>query len=776
MDRYRREHGVDRFMAHRPLAMFGLLYAMGALVGYYGHMGEMIWLAMAAFALLCLALFRRRVFLFALALMLGGLIAAHASVVPAAIPMDDVAVAGRILTEPDDNGLRSAFMLTDVRIDGDPFPHDVRAYIYRGELNARVGDRIAFPADTWLPRARSNPHGFDFRAWMWTRGATLGATGNADEALISRPEGFDIWALIGASRAWLSDRISARFPHNAPLMKALLLGDRSGLDDGIQDSFRLSGMAHLLAVSGLHIACLALVIEKLLQWLGLSRRVAIYASVVVLLCYAALIGFPASVLRALLMFISVRGAFLSGRPNDPLTSLVAAAMALLIFNPLYIADVGFQFSFGVVLGILLLSEPVTACFRLGKAAQFDRRDKQPLWRVLHNIRDTLAIGIVAQLISLPIIANTFGYVSLLSPLVNLIAIPLSTAIMPLSVLNLLPGFSWFNLPDLMADMLIRLADMTARIRFNAATLPAWPVWLVALYMAMCWFASPYVRLQIKWRMSLMILLVPVALSSIPLMQMTLPHEGLQLTFVDAGQADATVVRADGRVYAVDLGNPDSPAIDYMIRTGQRPEAVFLTHPHADHCGGFAELLQLMPPKLVYIPDCWYDVEADAGINEQLEIAQSMGIEIRKLATGDLIPLSDEIILEVLQPARGYLPKDGNGASLVILIRYGDGTALLTGDLPIADELGHYPDIDLMKAAHHGSNNSNSEKMLLSAAPSALIFTTKQNSSTHPGARVLEAADRHGIQTFRTDRDGAITADIQRDGHIHIETFLQEGAS
>jgi len=126
---------------------------------------------------------------------------------------------------------------------------------------------------------------------------------------------------------------------------------------------------------------------------------------------------------------------------------------------------------------------------------------------------------------------------------------------------------------------------------------------------------------------------------------------------------------------------------------------------------------------------------------------------------------------VLQPEAGHMPESGNAASLALHIVYGDGSALMMGDLPGADELGLYPDADVLLAPHHGSGGSSSERLMLLVSPSALIISVGRNGYGHPAARVLRSAEAAGARVYRTDELGAVFAAIGPDGELGIRTFL-----
>lgn len=771
--------GVNRFMGRRPLALAAACYGAGALVGYYGYVPPIFWCAGIALSLIPLVFRGRAVLIYAALLFAGAAVTGGCALVPEAIPQSGVLIRGVVCQEPVSDDVRSVLTLDRVYIAGQRHPFNLRLYVYGDPVEASLGDQAQLVGDTWLPQGQRNPGGFDFRAFLWTRGGVLCATGLSGDFQAEEGGGFSPRHWIAWARRRIGVAIDRLFPQHAALVRALVLGDRGALSDELKDDFRAAGIAHLLAISGLHVSCLALALEYLLRALRMSRKQAVVTTLALLFLYAALIGFPPSVVRAGVMFLLMRGAILSGRPPDSLTGLSAAFLLLLFIRPLYIADAGFQLSFSAVAGMLMLKEPVAALIHAPQAFLWPgfgqpRRAAKWLWAWGMGL---LATGVAIQLGTLPVMIGVFGALTLLAPLINLVAIPLTTLALPLVIVKLLLGVlfpaigAWMALPDRLLSLLETLANRAAQLSYSSVNLPGWPAWLTSAYLVAIVCASPYVRFRLPVRKLLPCALPVLVAVSVGLAWARLP-DGLNLTFLDAGQADATVIRAEGQTYLVDVGKAGGAADDYLVYTGQPVKAVFLTHPHADHVGGLGALLKRMRPQTIYLPECWDRVEAEGDVNEQLQLAAARGTRIERLAAGDVVRLSEGVECEVLQPAMGYQPLSGNGASLVLMVRCGDGSALLCGDLPSAEELSYYPDADVLKAAHHGANSSTSELMLRTARPSVLVISVGRNSFGHPSERVIGRAGALGAQIYRTDQCGAVFARIEQDGRVRMSTFLK----
>jgi len=301
-------------------------------------------------------------------------------------------------------------------------------------------------------------------------------------------------------------------------------------------------------------------------------------------------------------------------------------------------------------------------------------------------------------------------------------------------------------------------------------MPPFPAWLAVAHACLLLVISELSTLPRRAREWLLAALPAAACLAVLLAAFGQP--GLTIVFLDAGQADAAVIRAENSVYLVDVGLPETPSDDYLTRAGLSPKAVFLSHPHDDHAGGLDELLDSFVPEAIYVPVGWYAIEADEGVSEAVSRAQSLGSKVVELSAGDVVPLSEGVRATVLHPAPGAEIADPNGISMVLLIEYGDAAALFTGDLPIGFEPGPMPDVDVLKVAHHGSNGSSSYMALFSASPSASVVSVgRGNSYGHPGEKLLERLAGTGTAIYRTDLRGAVTAELQRDGGVRVKTQL-----
>lgn len=754
---------ADRFARKRPLALLAAMAALGAAVGVSAHAPPAVYYALSALGGLLLLRWRHAVLPICLcALVFAGYAGAMAAPRAGALP-DKARLTGVVREQTVRKERSVCATLTDAALDGRVLDTDVRVYVY-GDAAYRVGERLSMTARIFLPQTASNPGGFDFAAWLKRRGVSVCATASAEDVAVRAGGAYTPAIALERLREWVARSLSALFrkPDEAALAQALVLGDKRALSEGLSESFRQSGIAHLLAVSGLHVSCVAAALYLLLRRLRVARNAAFLCALPVVLLYAALSAFPASAVRALTLFCLVGWARLRGRPYDVLTGLAAALLFLLLKNPLDILDPGLLLSFSAVLGILCLNRLIR-----GLLPARPRPLRKPL--------AALSVSLSAQIGLLPATACLFGALSLYAPFTSLVAIPVVTLLLPL-LLALLPLFALWPplamLPALaargMLRFLIGLATVTAKLPFATLSAPALPIALVALFFAVLFLASPYARTRRVVKRALLAALIGVFALGYPVARRAVP-ERLAVTMLDAGQADALLVSAEGRLYAVDVGDPDTPLPSYLLATGRGLDGVFLTHPHDDHAGGLAALLAVRDIPAIYLPTGFFAQPFDPSVLAGLALAEERGVPIRMLAAGDEVRLSPNVVARSRYPASDSRAQ-GNARSLVLHVDSPWGSALLLGDWPISAEIRGLPDCDLLKVAHHGADDGTSAMLLFETTPTAAFVSVGRNSYGHPAQALLDRLRAQGARVYRSDKCGAVTARFGPNGALEIETF------
>ncbi len=771
----------------RPVTVAAALFGIGVIIGSKADVPALIWILCGAAILLgwLILLLRRSpqtraAFLAALLFLGAGHVSAALEARPVLETRYDTSICATIADQPvvESDIERMQCRLTDITVDGVPLKYEVRLYL-RGDAailsGIEYGQKITLTGHLRAGEMPMNPGEFDFGRYLWRDGLAGYVTAQLSDASFE-PAPSSLKGRFYAFRSALAEQIDTLFPKSSALVRALVLGDRSSMDDELRDAFSKAGVAHLLAISGMHVTLLAAALAYLLGRF-LPRSVTFPITVALLLLYGAIAGFSSSIIRAIVMFCVLGYAPLAGRMPDPFTRLSVAFFGMLIFNPLYISDAGFVLSFSAAGGLICLTPVMNRLMQPLERLLSARSNIFPVRiaaRMGSYLLSLFCASLAAQLATLPAVIAYYGTLPLLATLTNIFAIPLTMAGLALALAALLLaclsqslGVFVAVVPDLVLQTLAWVTEKGALLPFSEFRLGRFPGLLSILYVALLVLISNLSRLRTRTRLILTGTLPVIAALAVGFS--ALSSLGLSVLFFSAGQADCALLTAQGHHYLIDAGLEDTPAADYLDREGIELDAIFLSHPHVDHTGGLAAVLEITKPARLYIPAGWNSVEADDGVAEAIELARSMGIEIIELAAGDMIPLGGDIYADVLHPPRDYDADSANSISMLLHVQNGDGSVLFTGDLPMNDEPTDTPDADVLKVAHHGAANSTGLWQLAGATPSVAVVQVGKNNYGHPSPETVARLKDVGAEIYCTDEYGAVRTRILSNGTVLIET-------
>lgn len=625
------------------------------------------------------------------------------------------------------------------------------------------GERIEVYGKISPVEAPRNEGVFDFRLYYRTISVHGSMYGTSFRVIGGEPKPFARG--LQELRLRMGDILDQLLPpQDAGIYRALLTGDKSAMDEDIRALYQENGIAHILAVSGLHLSILGLGVYELLRHFGRSKAASGSVAALLIISYGILTGCSGSALRAVLMLLLRFLAAAVGRSYDMLTAMAATALFLLWKEPFMLFGAGFQLSFLAVLAIGL-------CHVLPAPK--------------HPLLEGLWLSFYLQLLTLPVILFHYFRFPLYGIFLNLIVLPLMGCVIYSGVF---------------AVGLFGLSEKLATIAVGGGH------WILRLYTLLCTHcaALPYSSLLLGRPSMHSILLYYIALGVVtwalaerraaehsglaacrlPLPCIVLPlllsllclpakqPQGLEITALDVGQGDGFILRNQGLVMSVDGGSTsdqrlgENVLVPYLESQGiGHIDLALITHCDADHYSGIQYLLEeepkmsigeLLLPR-VAMQDARYDVLRDA--------AAARNVRIRYFGQGDCIDLG-EVEICGYYPAGTERLEAANDHSIGMLLRASDFQMLFTGDMDedcerqmlaaLWEADAGYPKIDVLKAGHHGSHTSTSEALLAALRPDyAILSYGVGNDYGHPHAETRERLRRYDVKMLETGVMGGI---------------------
>lgn len=637
--------------------------------------------------------------------------------------------------------------------------HRARAVLY-GEaelLAARPGDTVTGTAQ-WQSAVHFNS---DDVTHFNARGVYALLYGREDVRLSAGDGDALRWLPQQAGKAF-REKVAAIWddPRVSGFLTAELTGDKSAMDDGDYLAMQETGLAHLFAVSGLHCAFLVTLLALLI-----SRRQRLLCAVTIplLLFYMVMVGMSPSVVRACIMQIFLLIAPLFRRGSDPLTSLAAALLVILLCNPFAAASVSLQLSFSATLGMVLLSP------RLYKLLTGWYKGKcRPLRTALCFVAANLSATLSAVVFTAPLTAWYFRIFVLVAPLSSLLAVPAAGWSFMAAFVTVLLGFVWLPLASLLGWIswaLVRyilwIANGMMSWRYHAVyfTNPYLIYWLLFLYAAFIGCAAtPDGKRKYLLASALSVLTLTAA---IWVNRQDYQYGVLTALTLDVGQGESVILTSGGETALVDCGSsnsykdPGGLAADMLHSMGVRElSAVVVTHYHADHTNGLYEVLRRIPVQTVYLPD----IEDEYGVRERLvSLAEEKGAQVTYVTKETADTLGDTV-LTIYPPVQSG--GDLNELGLTALASAGDFDLLITGDMSGSTEkklVETYalPDIEVLVVSHHGSRYSSNIRFLKAVMPEAAVISVGDNNYGHPSEETLQRLLAVGADIWRTDQQGTI---------------------
>lgn len=534
---------------------------------------------------------------------------------------------------------------------------------------------------------------------------------------------------------------------NAGLICGITIGYKEDISDVIKEKYRVLGISHILAISGLHLSIVGMGIFKLFRR-RFGYLVSGISAIIVILLFGVLIGDSASISRALIMFVMHIIALIIGRTYDMISATSLAAVIIMLSCPYVIYNAGFLLSFGAIISICILGN------------------------IIENTNAFTFTGTI-QVVTLPLTMMIYYEIPTYGVLVNLIVVPTVGVLVVSGLLSGIIGIfcvevGYFisGIGKLILWFYDKLYELVETFPYNNIVTGKVQPWLVVFYYFIIIIIFTIVYL--KKRKRYLFLCVPLILLVLYLNE----DKSFYFCVLDVGQGDCLIIHNEANsVYIIDSGSSDvSELYEYRIKSTLKAKGIdkinglIITHTDTDHISAVEDMLE------DGIVDCLYLPQITMKDNEYVDlenIANEYGVEIRYLLAGMKL-ISGRLELKCMYPFIDSKSNDVNELSTVIKIAYGDMDILCMGDLGsegesvlmskyLKDEL----ECDVLKVGHHGSKYSSSTEFLKMTSPRlALISCGKNNSYGHPHEETLERLKRFGIEILATKDVGEVVLAVQ----------------
>lgn len=682
----------------------------------------------------------------------------------------DLRITGVVVSLPRNRDGLQRFEFAPERIEAvnqpspsspDALPQRVRLSCHRCPLTLLAGNRYRLSARLKRPSGHYNPGSFDYEGWLFREG--IQATGyvreNQGMEALGPAEGFGLLQLRQALRDQLLRQLDS--PSNA-LITALAVGDRSGISPSDWQLYTRTGINHLVAISGLHIG----IVIGLCYWVGNrlwrrwpggmlwlpAQRAGLLLALPAALGYAALAGFSIPTQRALIMAVILLGGVLLGRPSRPSRNLLLALLVVVLWQPSQVLSPGLWLSFAAVAAILY-----------SFAGRLRRPSLLGAW---------VQIQLLIWLLLMPFQLALGLQISLVSPLVNLLLVPLfSLLVVPWVLIGSLLGTLDDGLGTALLTPLTRLLELlSAQLQqiagwpLSALQLPSPPLALLLVALAGLLIAAlplrPGVRLLgLCW-------LAPLLLFRPPAVE----PGSAEITLLDVGQGMALVVQTHSRVLVYDTGpghpsgfNTGSSVVAPFLRNRglDRIDLLILSNGDQDHAGGVTGLLSEMPVQRIL------GGEPVERLPEVLSAPRAPAFQ--RCRRGQRWRW-DGVDFALLHPDDA-LPWSGNDASCVLRVTTGGRAMLITGDIEANAERALLsalePDqlrAEVVTMPHHGSAGSSSHALIrATGARWALVPVGYRNRYGFPRQETIQRWQAAGSEVLTSAGQGAIQLQLSADG-------------
>lgn len=722
-------------------------------------------------------------------------------------PEENINVEGIIVSNQEEREYKNRYKLKVLTVNDSDSYKSTQIYIeVKKDIKFQYGDKVVLQGEFLKGSEQRNTGGFDYQLYLKSINiyGTLKVE-NYQKIFSDNVNGID--KSIHAIKIAVSENIEKILEEReGQIVKGLILGDTTDLEEELKENFQIANISHVLAVSGMHIIYIIIGIEIVFKkWLG--KRDVKYVIMIGLLFYMSITGFTSSIVRAGIMGMMNLIAFLVYRKNDIWTSIAISLGIILIQNPYAITGVGLQLSYLGTMGIILFYKNVKQYFDNLKFIKNNiqiKRNKR-IFKIIENLKDILSVTLSAQLMILPIMLYHFNIIGIYFIITNILVSIIIGPIMFLSIIFIVSSFIHLKLSQFISiflsfgiQVLIQISDL-ANLPFSKIYIVTPSILFIIIYYIIIFtnnqiymiYSAKYLnntKRRVKNLIALMkyklyekkkkiwktyqkilkekniklcilktckMIILIIFLSGIGQFQ-----QKLKIHFLDVGQGDSCfIITPNHKTILIDGGGSTSSSFDvgkdtvipYLLDKGYtKINYVFISHFDQDHVGGILPVLEELHIGQIFISP---QVEKSENYETFLELVKQKDLKVQEVKAGDKIIIED-ITFQILWPIEKPIEENMlNNNAMVMKLQYKSFSMLFTGDIEeIAEKkiLNLYKDnadklnTTVLKVAHHGSKSSSTEEFLkVVNSKVAIIGVGENNMFGHPNNEVLER-----LQSFR----------------------------
>lgn len=673
------------------------------------------------------------------------------------------------------------------------------------KYNIMQGDYIKVAGNFSTISSYNNFEMFNYKEYM-SRKNIYGNVYSSNIELVKKKNNKIIYTrfkIINYIKSKIKNNINTE---NNGLLTGILIGDKEDIPDEKIEEFKNSNLSHILAVSGTHVSILITLLTIVLDKVIKSYKIKNIIIIGVLIFFLFIIGNTPSVLRAVIMTCLVIVSKLLYRKSNNINNLFISAFIILLLNPYYLLDLGFELSFLATLGIILFVREFEKIIPYIIIKTRKSENKKIFYKISKYIISTLIVSISANLLIIPIVLYNTNNISFNFIISNIIISPLIFILEMLGIIFLIvPNISILNyLIEIVLYLISSTAKYCSKIEIFSFLLTTPNIIQICIYYILIYFVyivlkDRNLRVKIKLytekiaisitknKYKIICILIASSIIIFIISKIYILNSKLEIHFLDVSQGDSTLIITKTRKsILIDGGGNENYDIGknilkpYLLKRKINVlDYIIISHMDFDHCGGILTLMEEIKVKNVIIGK---QFQESKNYEKFINIVQNKKVKVFIVEAGQRINIENDLYFDILWPDSKNIINENilNNNSLVCKLSYKNFSILFTGDIEevaekeIIQKYGSKSNILnslVLKVAHHGSKTSTIKDFLMKVNPKiALIGVGKNNKFGHPSDITLESLYLINTQIYRTDKDGEIL--IKTDGNeIEIDKFI-----